>query len=77
VHSAYYADAIVHPTDPFAEAREPDDHTYMLDPLLREAIQLRETMATKTGRALAQQRRTSCTLPDQSGGVELMSPALL
>ncbi|MBV9229276.1 MAG: HD domain-containing protein [Chloroflexi bacterium] len=45
-----------HPTDPFAETHKPDDHSYMLDHFFAKLFKLSETMATETGRALAQQR---------------------
>lgn len=45
-----------HPEDPFAEQHLPDDHTYMLDHFFTKLLKLHESMATETGRALAQRR---------------------
>ena len=45
-----------HPTDPFAEQHVPDDHKYMLDHFITKLLILADTMATETGRTLAQQR---------------------
>jgi uncharacterized protein len=45
-----------HPDDPFAEWHTPDDHRYMLDHFFTKLLKLSNTMSTKTGRALAQQR---------------------
>lgn len=45
-----------HPDDPFAEHHEPDDHRYMLDHFYSKLLKLGDTMATETGRALAQRR---------------------
>ena len=45
-----------HPADPFAEHHEPDDHRYMLDHFYSKLLKLGDTMATETGRALAQRR---------------------
>jgi len=45
-----------HPDDPFAERHVPDDHEYMLDHFFTKLLKLADTMATGTGRILAQQR---------------------
>jgi len=45
-----------HPTDPFAEEHTPDDHRYMLDHFFRKLLKLQDTMATETGRILAERR---------------------
>jgi uncharacterized protein len=45
-----------HPTDPFAEQHSPDDRSYMLDHFFSKLLKLGDTMATNTGRKLAQQR---------------------
>jgi uncharacterized protein len=45
-----------HPTDPFAEQHTPDDSKYMLDHFYKKLFKLGETMATPTGRVLAQRR---------------------
>lgn len=45
-----------HPDDPFAEQHEPDDSIYMLDHFYTKLLKLVETMATRTGRAIAEQR---------------------
>ena len=45
-----------HPTDPFDEQHEPDDHLYMLDHFYSKLLKLSDTMATATGRSLAAQR---------------------
>lgn len=45
-----------HPTDPFAEQHTPDDANYMLDHFFSKLLKLQDTMATETGRSLAQQR---------------------
>lgn len=45
-----------HPTDPFAEKRTPDDSAYLLDHFYKKLLTLAETMATETGRILAQRR---------------------
>src|SRR2546421_12031070 len=45
-----------HPTDPFAEHHSPDDRSYMLDHFFTKLLKLGDTMATETGRMLAQQR---------------------
>ena len=45
-----------HPTDPFAEQHTPDDNNYMLDHFFTKLLKLSDTMATDTGRTLAQQR---------------------
>ena len=47
-----------HPTDPFAEQHTPDDNNYMLDHFFTKLLKLSDTMATETGRTLAQQRTT-------------------
>lgn len=45
-----------HPTDPFNEQHEPDDQHYMLDHFYSKLLKLDNTMATATGRVLAEQR---------------------
>jgi uncharacterized protein len=45
-----------HPTDPFARQHTPDDHSYILDHFFTKLLKLGDTMATETGRSLAQQR---------------------
>jgi len=45
-----------HPDDPFADQHVPDDHEYMLDHFFTKLLKLADTMATATGRALAEQR---------------------
>jgi len=45
-----------HPTDPFDEQHEPDDQHYMLDHFYSKLLKLSDTMATETGRVLAEQR---------------------
>jgi len=45
-----------HPTDPFAEQREPNDKLYLLDHFYTKLLKLEEGMYTTTGRALARQR---------------------
>ncbi len=45
-----------HPTDPFAEQHEPDDSHYMLDHFYSKLLKLSDSMATETGRVLAQRR---------------------
>jgi len=47
---------IYHPDDPFAEWRTLDDRRYMLDHFFTKLLKLDETMATRTGRVLAQER---------------------
>lgn len=45
-----------HPDDPFAEWHTLDDRRYMLDHFFTKLLKLDATMATQTGRVLAQQR---------------------
>jgi uncharacterized protein len=45
-----------HPEDPFAEWHTLDDRRYMLDHFFTKLLKLDSTMATQTGRALAQER---------------------
>jgi len=45
-----------HPDDPFAEWHTLDDRRYMLDHFFTKLLKLDSTMATQTGRALAQER---------------------
>ena len=45
-----------HPDDPFAEWRTLDDRRYMLDHFFTKLLKLDSTMATQTGRVLAQER---------------------
>ncbi len=45
-----------HPDDPFAEWHTLDDRRYMLDHFFTKLLKLDGTMATQTGRALAQER---------------------
>ncbi|HYX51408.1 MAG TPA: hypothetical protein VE843_16800, partial [Ktedonobacteraceae bacterium] len=45
-----------HPDDPFAEWHQLDDHRYMLDHFFTKLLKLSDTMATQTGRVLAQER---------------------
>lgn len=45
-----------HPEDPFAEKHEPDDKRYMLDHFYAKLLKLGETMATETGRFMAERR---------------------
>lgn len=47
-----------HPDDPFAEQHTPDDRLYMLDHFFTKLLNLSDTMATETGRVLAQERTT-------------------
>ena len=47
---------IYHPNDPFAEWHALDDRRYMLDHFFTKLLKLDGTMATQTGRALAQER---------------------
>lgn len=44
--------------DPFAERHTPDDKRYMLDHFFTKLLKLRDTMATATGRRLADERTT-------------------
>jgi uncharacterized protein len=48
--------ASYHPEDPFGERRPLDDRRYMLDHFYSKLLKLSDTMATKTGRVLAQRR---------------------
>jgi uncharacterized protein len=45
-----------HPTDPFAWQHTPDDRLYMLDHFFTKLLRLQDSMATETGRILAQRR---------------------
>ena len=45
-----------HPDDPFAEWHTLDDRRYMLDHFFTKLLKLNSTMATQTGRVLAQER---------------------
>ncbi len=45
-----------HPTDPFAEQHTPDDRLYLLDHFFTKLLIPQDTMATETGRILAQRR---------------------
>ena len=45
-----------HPDDPFAEWHTLDDRRYMLDHFFTKLLKLDSTMATQTGRVLAQER---------------------
>lgn len=45
-----------HPDDPFAKRHTLDDRRYMLDHFFTKLLRLNRTMATQTGRVLAQQR---------------------
>lgn len=45
-----------YPGDPFAEQRTPNDKRYMLDHFFIKLLKLRDTMATETGRRLADER---------------------
>jgi uncharacterized protein len=45
-----------HPDDPFAEWHTLDDRSYMLDHFFTKLLKLNGTMATHTGRVLAQER---------------------
>lgn len=45
-----------HPDDPFAEQHEPDDHLYLLDHFYRKLLKIGESMATASGREMAEQR---------------------
>ena len=45
-----------HPDDPFAEWHTLDDRRYMLDHFFTKLLKLDDTMATQTGRVLAQER---------------------
>ena len=47
---------IYHPDDPFAEWHTLDDRRYMFDHFFTKLLKLEGTMATQTGRALAQER---------------------
>ena len=47
---------IYHPDDPFAEWHTLDDRRYMLDHFFTKLLKLDDTMATQTGRVLAQER---------------------
>jgi uncharacterized protein len=47
-----------HPDDPFAEKHTPDDQLYMLDHFYSKLLRLSDTMATETGRTMAEQRST-------------------
>ena len=47
-----------HPEDPFAEWHTLDDGHYMLDHFFTKLLKLEETMTTRTGRVLAQERIT-------------------
>ena len=47
---------IYHPDDPFAGWHTLDDRRYMLDHFFTKLLRLDDTMATQTGRALAQAR---------------------
>jgi len=45
-----------HPSDPFAEQREPDDSSYMLDHFFTKLLKIGDSMATETGRSIARRR---------------------
>jgi uncharacterized protein len=45
-----------HPTDPFGDEHKLDDTHYLLDHFYTKLLKLVETMATRTGRELAQRR---------------------
>jgi uncharacterized protein len=45
-----------HPDDPFAEKHPPDDQLFMLDHFYTKLLRLSDTMATETGRLMAEQR---------------------
>lgn len=45
-----------HPDDPFAEQHTPDDRRYMLDHFYTKLLKLAESMSTRTGRRLAEER---------------------
>jgi uncharacterized protein len=45
-----------HPDDPFAEDHVPDDEKYMLDHFFTKLLKLGDSMATETGRRLAEGR---------------------
>jgi uncharacterized protein len=45
-----------HPSDPFAEEHILDENAYMLDHFYTKLLKLNDTMTTKTGRHLSQQR---------------------
>ena len=45
-----------HPDDPFAEDHVPDDEKYMLDHFFTKLLKLGDSMATETGRRLAERR---------------------
>jgi len=45
-----------HPTDPFAEQREPDDSSYMLDHFFAKLLKINDSMATETGHRMARRR---------------------
>lgn len=47
---------IYHPDDPFGERHALDDRHYMLDHFFTKLLTLGDTMATQTGRVLAQER---------------------
>jgi uncharacterized protein len=45
-----------HPRDPFAEQREPDDSSYMLDHFFTKLLKISDSMATETGHHMARRR---------------------
>ena len=45
-----------HSTDPFAEQREPDDNSYMLDHFFTKLLKISDSMATETGHRMARRR---------------------
>lgn len=45
-----------HPADPFAEHRAFDDHNFVLDHFFAKLLKLSDTITTRSGRVLAQQR---------------------
>lgn len=47
---------VYHPTDPFSQARTPDDRRYVLDHFYVKLLRLPETMQTEAGRKEAEQR---------------------
>jgi uncharacterized protein len=52
----HHTPASYHPDDPFAREHVPDDKRYMLDHFYSKLLKLGETMATDTGRFLAERR---------------------
>jgi uncharacterized protein len=55
-HRSTSATQAYHPEDPFAERHTPDDSAFMLDHFFTKLLKLHDSMATATGRTLAERR---------------------